>query len=124
MDFFTIVIIMAIIYLLPELLKKRKSKEYKYPEIPVPPGPDETAPEPMAAEPQAGIHISHSEPSTVSPESQVSYAAAGDSVRKNSWQGNLDQSMVMNGIIFAEIISPPLAKRSRQKVYNNFKDLK
>ena len=116
MDFFTIVIIMAIIYLLPELLKKRKPKEYKYPEIPVPPRPEETAPEPMAAEPRADIHIAHSEPSAVSPESQVSYAAAGDSDSKNSWQGNLDQSMVMNGIIFAELISPPLAKRSRQKV--------
>lgn len=125
MDFFTIVIIMAIIYLLPELLKKRKSKEYKYPKIPVPPSLDETASEHMTAEsPAAHIPISHSGQSAVSPASQVSYAAAGDSVRKNSWQGNLDQSMVMNGIIFAEIISPPLAKRSRQKVYNNFKDLK
>lgn len=123
MDFFTIAIIMAIIYLLPELLRKRKPKEYKYPEIPenAPLNPNVTVPEEsMAIEPPA--HISHSVQPTVS---QVNYAATGDIDRKNNWQGNLNQSNVMNGIIFAEIISPPLAKRnSKQTVYNNFKNLK
>lgn len=122
MDFFTIAIIMAIIYLLPELLRKRKPKEYKYPEIPenAPPSPMAAVPESTVAE--SPVHISHSVPPTVS---QITYAAPGDIDNKNGWSGNLNESLVVNGIIFAEIVSPPLAKRnSKQRVYNNFKNLK
>lgn len=122
MDFFTIIVIMVILYLVPELLRKRKPKEYKYPEVPEKKWPPitETYPE-HTVEPSPNIsHIMQPEPANI-----VSTNAT-NSASINTWQGNLDSSMVVNGFIFAEILSPPLAKRrnGQRNIYNGLKSLK
>lgn len=125
MDFFTLVIIMAIVYLLPELLKRRKPKDYKYPEIPsqndpgIPPLPTM----------QVGEQVKNKQESTPTvtvASAANAYTVISDTNTKNPWQENLNESMVVNGFVFAEILSPPLAKRPKRNLCNgrDFKNLK
>jgi hypothetical protein len=122
MDFFTIILIIAVIYLLPELLRKRNPKEYKYPDVPekIWPPKDKKITENPPVEPPA--YIQH--PVQHEPVSPVTYVSGNDN--KNAWQENLNESTVVNGIIFAEILSPPLAKRRSKSmhIYNCFKSFK
>lgn len=143
----TFLLIMAI-YLLPELLKRKKSsKEYEYPEIPdgapLPdtkrpidikpppgakpapapatkptvkpfPGPDFKLP-PDIPQPATAIHTAV--PTTVKHEHKgaahgLPPAAALPAMSDASpWSSALDQNIVWNGVIFAEILQPPRAYR-------------
>lgn len=139
-DIIVPLILMAIFYILPEILKKkRRQEEYKYPEIPgqVPP-PVETRPPaeerplpppasgrmpvpdivlPPADEerprPPAVVHRPpEPNPKPVEPNYVPKEAPAAAAVAENRpWDGRLDQAAVVNGIIFAEIIQPPRCKR-------------
>lgn len=126
MDFFTLIIIMAVIYLLPELLKKRKPKEYKYPPVPANSWPEaKVTPKDNIEEPLHYVPVDHNQSNDAN--NTVSYASTGNAnTSKNAWQENLNQSMVVNGMIFAEILSPPLAKRNNRRMHigNSFKSFK
>lgn len=118
MDIVTILILMALFYLVPELLKRGKPKTYEYPQIPDRVPPPDTIPPPgplkgegktvsavesdiiqLALPPRPEVHP----PVEVNPLLPTS--------EESSWQGRLDQATVLNGIIFAEILQPPRAKR-------------
>ena len=121
MDSLIPLLLLLVLYLVPELLKRRKNpKEYEYPDIPdkLPkpaesktfeikakpistPVPDASiktpktwahAPKPAMAMP-APVHVPH-----------MTDAAS-------PWQGKLSPHMVQNGLIFSEIIQPPRAYR-------------
>ena len=119
MDIKWTLLIMLLLYLLPEIFKRRP-KKYEYPEIPQPapqPAP-QPVPQPAAiptavsgkgamwAMPQAkakqGMAMSE-----VAPPMQVQHLQG----QGGPWQGNLTQASVINGFIFAEVLQPPRAAR-------------
>lgn len=122
MDILIPILIMLVVYVIPELLKRRKQpKEYEYPDIP------EKVPKPQPAEikhkqPQIkkppvlqplnydspNSATSHHKP-TVSMPAPVVVPQTIEAV--SSWQGKLSPHVVQNGLIFAEILQPPRAYR-------------
>lgn len=119
MDFKWVILIMLLLYVLPEIFKRRP-KKYEYPDIPQP--VPQQAPQPvpqstaiptvvsgkgaMWAIPQAkakqGLPMSE-----VAPPMQVLHLQG----QGGTWQGNLTQASVINGFIFAEVLQPPRAAR-------------
>lgn len=122
MDFLILIIIVVIGYLLPELLKRRNPKEYKYPEIPSQDVP--TSPPILMT--QIGEPLKSKQEIVAPVSTENAYNVNTSAANKNLWQENLDQSMVVNGFIFAEILSPPLAKRPKRNFYTggDLKNLK
>ena len=120
MDILIPVILMIVLYVVPELLKRRKPTEYKYPDIPDKIPPVNTQPQEMKHKPPVTEAYNVSIPSTMN-----AWAAANKPViampdpvtapqcveQTSAWQGNLSPQMVQNGFIFAEIIQPPRAYR-------------
>ncbi|WP_425057567.1 hypothetical protein SCACP_20830 [Sporomusa carbonis] len=115
-------LLMLVLYLVPELLKRRKQpEEYKYPEIPdkpLPPSDISSTDVKIKAIPQETVFEQAPEPKNiwpVIPKAPVVMPSTGnvpkitDSV--SPWQGKLSPQMVQNGLIFAEIIQPPRAYR-------------
>jgi hypothetical protein len=116
MDIVTIVILMALFYLVPELLKRRRPKTYEYPEIPDRVPPPGTVPPPVSA--KIGEKITVSPPDktqlAVPPHPKVQLLdlpVAATVAEYSPWQVNLDQTTVVSGIIYAEILQPPRAHR-------------
>lgn len=113
MDFILIVILMAVLYLVPEMLRqKRKPKQYEYPDIPQPepklpkekPGQVETVSDKIAES------VMWMKPLTAPADgSSVSAAKANEEI--SATQGRFTQEVLVNGFIFAEIIRPPRAYR-------------
>lgn len=115
MDIKWIALIMILLYVVPELFKRRPGK-YEYPEIPQPmpePAP-EPAPMPATVAGKASVwslpqaKVKDGMPmSAVAPPMQVSYIQETG----GTWQGGLSSEAVINGFIFAEILQPPRAMR-------------
>lgn len=119
MDAIIPLLIMLVLYLVPELLKRRRNpKEYKYPDIPekFPTPADVKIPEikakpiiipvtPTAEPPQATWSAP---PKPVMP-APVNVPSMNDSI--SPWHGKLSPQLVQNGLIFAEILQPPRAYR-------------
>lgn len=118
MDILIPLLLLFIMYVIPELLKRRKQpKEYKYPDIP--------AKVPQTAEMKPKHIESKKKPQFVSDELPKSAAihqkpavsmpvqvVVPHSVEAESpWQGKLSPQIVQNGLIFAEILQPPRAYR-------------
>lgn len=105
MDFAYILLLMAILYLLPELLRRRKPKQYEYPDIP------ERVPQPQAVKKeqraQPEIRRPAAAPSLVMPD-PVHVPVTKE---ESPWQGQINLGVIQNGYIFAEIIQPPRAYR-------------
>ncbi len=132
-DIIVPLILMAIFYILPEILKKkRRQEEYKYPEIPgEAPAPVETRPLPPPAPARGPVPdivlppadeerfrpvVVHRPPEPNPKPVEPNYVpkeppAAAAIAESRPWDGRLDQTAVVNGIIFAEIIQPPRCKR-------------
>lgn len=114
MDFIIILVLMIALYLVPELLRRRNPKEYKYPDIPAPPSPVPVPSEQPKATTTAKttffevqVQEEKKEPAyTGTPASAVTVSVEP---KASTWQGNIDQAMIMNGIIFAEILNRPRA---------------
>lgn len=109
---------MFIMYIVPELLKRRKQqKEYKYPDIP------DKVPQPVEMKPQH-VEITkktqfadydlpknaaiHQKPTVPMPAPVVVPHSIETEL---PWQGKLSPQIVQNGLIFAEILQPPRAYR-------------
>ncbi len=115
MDFIFIIILMAVLYIVPELLKRRgKPKTYQYPDIPQPaPQPSDMKIKSKPAEPVQERFLADRIPT----EQEVAPAAmpAASEVKKQEetprLPGCLSQEALVNGVIFAEIINPPRAYR-------------
>ncbi|MBP2638814.1 MAG: hypothetical protein H6Q72_4721 [Firmicutes bacterium] len=121
MDSLIPLLLMLLLYLVPELLKRRKNpKEYEYPDIPAKvPQPVEVKPvenktKPLAAQvPDYALSPAFNgnvvaKPAMVMPE-PVDVPHLDDLV--SPWQGKLSPQIVQNGLIFAEILQPPRAYR-------------
>ena len=123
MDSLLPLLLMLLLYLVPELLKKRKQpKEYEYPEIPdkVPPPvvlkPKTTEPGyKPALQPGLDYHADTGETWALPQKTVVTMPAPvvvpHTTETVSPWQGRLSPQLVQNGFVFAEIIQPPRAYR-------------
>ncbi|WP_094602896.1 hypothetical protein SPSIL_026130 [Sporomusa silvacetica DSM 10669] len=121
MDTLIPLLLLLVLYLVPELLKRRKkTTEYKYPDIP------DKVPQPAnmkSAESKAKpIHTPATDfivetPKTwaASPEPAITMPASVNVPHMTDagspWQGKLSPQLIQNGLIFSEIIQPPRAYR-------------
>lgn len=104
-----LLLVMALLYLLPELFRRRKPKTYEYPNI-----PDKV--------PQSTMTVTSSEfqfegkksviPAPIVMPPSVSIPAVSE--EHTPWQDQLQPHMIQNGYIFAEILQPPRVYRSMQ----------
>lgn len=121
MDALIPLLLMLVLYLVPELLKRRKkTQKYEYPDIPdkVPQLPDRTPVE-IKAKPSSvsvtdfSVEVPH--PWVSSPKPSLAMPAPVNvphtTEPASPWQGKLSPRIVQNGLIFAEIIQPPRAYR-------------
>ena len=119
MDSLIPLLLMLLLYLVPELLKRRKNpKKYEYPDIPAKvPQPVEIKPVESKSKPFAADYAASpatltgdaaAKPAMVMPD-PVEVPHVVDSV--SSWQGKLSPQVIQNGLIFAEILQPPRAYR-------------
>ena len=117
MDILIPLLILFIMYVIPELLKRRKQpKEYKYPDIPDKvTQPAEMKPKHVESKkkPQLDYDLPknvaiHQKPTVAMP---VQVVVPHSVEAESPWQGKLSPQIVQNGLIFAEILQPPRAYR-------------
>lgn len=121
MDILIPLLLMLVMYLVPELLKRRKQpQEYEYPDIPEKvPQPTDIKPEAVKIKhvPQQAAEVTVETPKAweIPPRPAASMPAAVTvphfSEPATPWTGKVSPQMVQNGLIFAEIIQPPRAYR-------------
>lgn len=125
MDIVTVLILMAVLYLVPELLRKKKKVKYEYPLPPdnKPPVPKQEPPVPK----QKKTTVQH-EPKTAKqympdfsskvaktvPAKETAPAFQEITPQPSGWKENLNQAVIINGFIFSQILEPP---RSRKVFY-------
>ncbi|MEN6566662.1 MAG: hypothetical protein ABFC57_10185 [Veillonellales bacterium] len=134
MELLIVVVLLAILYLVPELLRRRKSPaEYKYPDIPAktPPTKKDHRQQPAQRVPALQDTYQQTVMPAAEQASQINQAAVMPlEVSKpfflpgsSAWQGKLDRNAVINGVIFSEILQPPRAYRpvvlARTSLYRN-----
>jgi len=122
---------MAALYIIPELFKSKKSKEYEYPEIPEIPDPTDIPQKPKpkmqsvpastnkdlayqyskAIKATGSVHLNNY---PLPPKVSNSEAAAPTQAlveKQNEQKAQIDQAVILNGIIWAEVLLPPRAHR-------------
>jgi len=115
MDFIFIIILMAVLYIVPELLKRRgKPETYQYPDIPQPaPQPLEVKIKSKPAEPVQNGFLN--DLALREQEAAQTRTPAASELKKQEEPtlvpGRFSQEALVNGFIFAEIINPPRAYR-------------
>ncbi len=122
MDSLIPLLLMLLLYLVPEFFKRRKNpQEYKYPDIPdkvpQPVGMKsaeikvKSTPTPVTGSimetPKAAWSVSPTP--TMASSEPINVPCMTDSA--SPWQGKLSPHIVQNGLIFAEILQPPRAYR-------------
>ena len=110
-----ILLVMFILYVVPELLKRRKPKKYEYPEFPeakpaeqpatVEHSPARTARTIIPSSFETRLHADTPAIVTAAPMQLIDIGTT------NAWNGKLAQHEVINGLIYAEIMLPPRALR-------------
>lgn len=118
MEWISLVVLVLLIFAIPELLRSRNKRKYEYPEIPDPEPKMHRRPIYYEGE---GIGMEGLENTTEGKSMEwentdkvISPVLAGVSSRvedENPWNGRLSMHHVVNGVIFAEIVQPPRAKR-------------
>jgi hypothetical protein len=115
MNILILLILLAIFYLVPELLRRYNDpKKYQYPQIPKKAlatqfeaaqwEDNEQVPEYLGyvekpADAEADISI------------QMEVVLPASAKNETAWQGKLDHNTMLNGVIFSEILQPPRAYR-------------
>lgn len=120
MDIVIVLIVMAILYIIPELLRGKKPKEYKYPEIPEVP----EIPKVPKAPPVKLEKASHSYPEVVIATDKpvnssnltiietMPIPSPACSITESSVPSiNFNQAELLSGVIWAEVLLPPRAHR-------------
>ena len=106
MDFAYILLLMALLYLLPELLRRRKPKQYEYPDIP------ERVPQPQAVKKEQRAQPEIRRPAAAAPSLVMPDPVHVPVTKDESpWQGQINVGVIQNGYIFSEVIQPPRAYR-------------
>jgi hypothetical protein len=123
MSLLTVLILLAVLYIVPELFRP-KNQKYEYPDIPdANPVPTmehhDYAGEGISAERRynSGEGISAMRPQKPNPPKAAMPAEVHvpeHTEAENPWVGRLDLTYVVNGVVFAEILQPPRAKRPRE----------
>lgn len=133
MDIIITLILMAALYIIPELLRGKKTKEYEYPEIPempdqtnMPNKPKKPVPQSAPVPPKMKHPYQHSKdikqpsaaqlnkymlPSKVSNSEVVSAPMLASIDKHTEQKAQFDQAMILNGVIWAEVLLPPRAHR-------------
>ena len=128
MDIGLFIVLMIVVYVVPELLKRlKKKKPYQYPDFPAPtpptgqypspPGiPGELSrgmkppPMPLYAVQEEGTAGDEGDPDWgVKMTAPVNEITGGEIETQSVW--GLDPGQAMQGLVWAEIIAPPLALR-------------
>lgn len=121
MESLIVIILGLLLFVIPELFRSKKQK-YEYPEIP---DPEQEMHRPPIYYESEGVNASHGPNETTEGVSlewekqmfkhKVEMPAAVDIPpqleEENPWTGQLRLPSVVNGVIFAEIMQPPRAKR-------------
>ncbi|VBB06088.1 Hypothetical protein LUCI_1303 [Lucifera butyrica] len=111
MDLIFLLLLLAFFYLIPELLRRQKKGDYKYPEIPKPALPEE---------PEEKIDFEFPCVMTVPVKEEKKEAMPHMAIPVDGASGNpadqplplaMDGQTIMNGIIFAEILQQPRSKQ-------------
>ncbi|HEY3424289.1 MAG TPA: hypothetical protein VGL27_05795 [Negativicutes bacterium] len=102
-------LLMVVFYLVPELLRRRRPQDYQYPKIPeqTPPGQIKMHQEKLVYQEPLPVKKTTSQHS-VTP---AVVKDPTDGQEQPAWQGKIDNSMLVNGVIFSEILRPPRAYR-------------
>lgn len=124
MDIVIVLIVMAILYIIPELLRGKKPKEYKYPDIPEAPEIPKVPEVPPAKLEKASHSYPKAAITTDKPVIPLNYTVTekkGDTltvpspvcaVTESSVPSiSFNQADLRNGIIWAELLLPPRAHR-------------
>ena len=98
MEIMVLLIVVVLFYVLPEILRRRRKKDYKYPDIP------------------AKVHIPKMEQVNINTSVETQMQAEATEIPAGqsdlpAWQGKLEHTALVNGMIFAEILQPPRAMR-------------
>jgi hypothetical protein len=113
MEFKFIFVLITLVLFLADLWTKAKSKLPPQPEqpLPVPEQPDlpkqKPAPVFNQAKPADSVNVPEYAPINIDTQRPAETKPAG-------WDNKLEPSLVLNGIIFAEVIQPPRALRPIQ----------
>lgn len=101
-----LLILMLLLYLVPELLRKRKPKKYEYPDIP------ERIPKTPIITPDPIVFTELQKPAIKTPPAPMPPAVHMPVItEKSPWQGKITLGVIQNGYIFSEILQPPRAYR-------------
>ena len=121
MELLIIVVLLAVLYLVPELLRRRKSPaEYKYPDIPAKTPTTEVTHKKWPIDNSSVQQVTYQQTAMpaemathISPDiaMPLEITKLGFFQNSSSWQGKLDRNAVINGMIFSEILQPPRAYR-------------
>lgn len=115
MDFLVIVILMAVLYIVPELLKRRRMPErYEYPTIPLP-SPTEVKAEKTEAAPEKLPERKLWTGQGTLSEETPSVDRTKTMEESSLVPGRFTQEALIHGFIFAEIIRPPRAYRPMRR---------
>ncbi len=108
MDFIWILLLMALLYGVPELLRKKQGKTYEYPQIPDPQAPSSEPPDKSISDYEVTVSrpTAHllSELSEQEPFAPMSVAAPAISLDEKP---TFDSRQVVTGIVWAEILDKP-----------------
>ena len=112
MDIGLFIVLMIVVYVVPELLKRlKKKKPYQYPDFPAPTPPTGQYPSApgIPGELSRGMKPPPMPLYAVQEDAPVNEITGGEIETQSVW--GLDPGQAMQGLVWAEIIAPPLALR-------------
>ncbi|MBP2653861.1 MAG: hypothetical protein H6Q73_1430 [Firmicutes bacterium] len=116
MDIVWVIIFMVVFYLVPLLLKSRQPKKYEYPDVPRRVPPPGGTPQTEVKSPEVLTTGLGQLPDRQVVQTPILPTEIPVSIDNSAcWQGKLSQEVVLNGIVFAEILKPPKALRYKRK---------
>ncbi|MCX7781086.1 MAG: hypothetical protein N2491_09275 [Negativicutes bacterium] len=122
MDIKWILLLMAILYILPEIFKRRRPKKYEYPEIPGKPADHAPAPPQPELKTTAFLQKEWHQPASLQPKPATSGTISAPlelidhPENVTAWHGAISRQTIINGFIFAEILQPPRALRPLERL--------
>lgn len=107
MDIIIPILLMLVLYLVPELLRRGKPKKYEYPEVPEPAPPADMPSVPPA---KSSKPVALPYPEVVIPQTVVSLASA-DKAAGAAPGLSVERNMLLQAVIYSELLQKPRAYR-------------
>lgn len=108
MDIIIPILLMLVLYLVPELLRRGKPKKYEYPEVPEPAPPADMPSVPPAKGSKPAALSAY--PEVVIPQTVVSLADT-DKAAGAAPGLSVERNMLLQAVIYSEILQKPRAYR-------------